>query len=123
MVPTQRTAGLSDLEHPALFTRQVGEWLCLVNFHHPHRSGLLRQVADGTEMGLGGTLCRDQRRLWLLAFMPEQQLLNRQKGDEQRDDSPEALLDMKSGDAKMGGTLTIHPETPPHPSGDLVEAL
>ncbi|CAI8834426.1 hypothetical protein EMIT0P228_10694 [Pseudomonas brassicacearum] len=78
-------------------------------------------------MGLRGTVNRHLRCFGLLAFMPEQPLLARYEGNQQRQGSPYALLEMqgreaqldgtfKVGGAKLSDTLTIHPGIPPHPS-------
>jgi hypothetical protein len=84
--------------------------LGLINLHHSHRGGRLREAVDGLEVRLGGALNRHMNRLGLTAFLPKEQLLTRKKSNQQRQDSPHALLELQRSDAKPGGTLTIHPE-------------
>jgi hypothetical protein len=109
------------LKHPALFTRHVGHWLNLIDIHHAHGSGRFLEVADGAEVGLWGAMNRNLRRFGLLALLPEQPLLANHERDQQGQGSPQALLEVQrresklGGAFKLGGTLTIHPEIPPHP--------
>ncbi|MBT2295096.1 hypothetical protein J7E61_15340 [Pseudomonas fluorescens] len=111
-----------ELKHPALLPGQVVRRLNLIDFHHPHRGRNIRKAADRAEMSLRGALNRQQRRFRLLALVPKHQLLACHKRDQQGHYSPQTLLNRQGRDSKLSGTLTIHPEIPPTPSGDLVEA-
>jgi len=52
-------------------------------------------------------------RFWLLALLPEKKLLAADQSDQKGEHGEQTLLDMQWRDAQLGGTLAIHPETPP----------
>jgi hypothetical protein len=101
------------LEHPAFLTGHLIHRLGLVDFHHSHGRAVSRVAADGTEVGLGGVLNRHAWRLWLLALFPTNKLLAADQRDQQGEHGKQALLDVQWRDTQLGGTLAIHPETPP----------
>ncbi|MBT2337597.1 hypothetical protein J7E36_00325 [Pseudomonas fluorescens] len=103
----------TGLKHPTLLTGHVGHGLSLIDVHHSHRRGRFRDAADSAEMGLWGAMNRHLWRLGLLALLPKKQLLTSDESDQQRQNSPQALLDVQGSQSKRGGTLTIHPEIPP----------
>jgi hypothetical protein len=101
------------LEHPTLLTGHVEPRLGLVDVHHAQGGRISRLAADGAEMGLGEVLSRRNRSIGLLAVLPEHELLAADQGDHQRKDGEQPLLDIQWRKTQLGGTLAIHPETPP----------
>jgi ferredoxin len=101
------------LKNPALLTWHVINRLRLIDIHHAHGSAFRLIATDSAEVGLRPVFNRKTWRFLLLALLPALKLLAADQGDQQRQNSKQALLDMQWRDAQLGGTLAIHPETPP----------
>ncbi|MNG03787.1 hypothetical protein D3C84_868820 [compost metagenome] len=84
----------------------------LVDIHHAHRWAIGLTAADSAEMGLDRMRNRQEWHFRLPALLPAQKLLAADQGDQQRQNSKQALLDMHRREMQVGDTLTIHPGTP-----------